>query len=113
MNDIIEIDVGGKIFKSHRSTLLSAPGSLLAKMFDPESGLPPAKLQQNGSYFIEGDPKIFGTILNFLRYKIIEAPGVSMASVRVGAVYFGIQEMVNQIDEEENKFREQKNEEQK
>ena len=67
MNDIIEIDVGGTIFKTYQSTLLFAPASLLAKMFDPESNLPPAKSQKNDVYFIEGDPKIFEIILHFLR----------------------------------------------
>ena len=41
MNDIIVLNVGGTKFETTRQTLLHDPASMLAKMFDPVSPLPP------------------------------------------------------------------------
>ena len=48
INEWIKLNVGGTKFETTRGTLTSAPNSLLAKMFDPDSDLPPAVLSDDG-----------------------------------------------------------------
>ena len=36
---IVDLDVGGTLFRTTKLTLLSDPNSMLAKMFDPSAGL--------------------------------------------------------------------------
>ena len=50
MNDLVKLDVGGTKFKTTRATLMSSPNSLLARMFDPDSDLPPASVSEDGTY---------------------------------------------------------------
>ena len=50
MNDLVKLDVGGTKFKTTRGTLTSSPNSLLAKMFDPDSDIPPAYDSEDGNY---------------------------------------------------------------
>merc|ERR1712126_240180 len=79
---VIDLDVGGTRFRTTRTTLLSDPDSMLAKMFDPEARLAPSVrcgalfssqaglaplVKIDGAYFIDRDPVYFRTVLNFLR----------------------------------------------
>ena len=50
MNDRIKLNVGGTKFETTRGTLTSFPNSLLARMFDPDSDLPPASVSKDGNY---------------------------------------------------------------
>ena len=52
MNDLVKLDVGGTKFKTTRGTLTSAPRSLLARMFDPDSDIPPASVSEDGNYLL-------------------------------------------------------------
>ena len=63
-NEIILLDIGGKLFKTYRDTLTSVKGSMLSSMF---SGQYKNKQQNDGSYFIDRDPKTFEIILSFYR----------------------------------------------
>ena len=42
MEEIVTLDVGGTLFSTTLTTLRQYPGSVLAAMFDPSSGRPPA-----------------------------------------------------------------------
>ena len=53
MNEWIKLNVGGTKFETTRGTLTSAPNSLLARMFDPDSDLPPAVLSDDGKYLLK------------------------------------------------------------
>ena len=66
---IITLDVGGKTFRTTRSTLVSCPDSLLAKMFDPDSDRPPAMVTKGGGHFLDVGPRYLGIILNWLRHR--------------------------------------------
>ena len=68
LNDWLKLNVDGQMFQTARSTLTSCPDSTLAKMFDPDSGLPPA-YSEDGVFFLDTDPDCFGVILNWLRIR--------------------------------------------
>lgn len=46
-----------------RATLLSEPASSLARMFQEDSEIPPAKLK-DGEFFLDLDPKCFEVVHN-------------------------------------------------
>jgi len=97
LTDFIRLDVGGQPFRTTLSTLLSCPGSLLANMFDPQSGFKPA-YSENGIFYLDADPKYFGIILNWLRYqKVIADSDTNLRNVAAVADYFGIVELVEKL----------------
>jgi len=64
-DDIVELNVGGRAFVTHRSTLLQAP--LLASMLgspEAEAALPH---DSEGRVFLDLDPDAFRAVLKFLR----------------------------------------------
>ena len=63
-NKII-LNVGGKRFETSRQTLTSVPDTYLASMFSGRFELAPDA--EDGSYFIDRDPKHFNLVLNYLR----------------------------------------------
>jgi len=94
----IKLNVGGQYFQTTLTTLLSCPDSLLAKMFDPESGLEPA-YSEDGVYFLDTNPKYFSVILDWLRYKKIMADSdVSLGNVIEAAKFFGLEELVQALE---------------
>ena len=128
VNSIINLNVGGKVFTTSLSTLLSEPGtSLLAKMFDPdgtvgESGLvAPAAKDREGNYFVDRNPAVFEVILEYLRTReLFDWPQIDRKRIRLEgkgwfkfhlndnfarfmsrkeADYFGLMSLVNLIDE--------------
>jgi len=97
LSDWMRLDVGGKPFRTTRSTLVSYPGSLLANMFDPKSGFKPA-YSENGIFYLDADPKYFGIILNWLRYnKVIADSDTNLSNVAVMADYFGIVDLAEKL----------------
>eukprot|EP00092_Neocalanus_flemingeri_P001705 GFUD01001820.1.p1 GENE.GFUD01001820.1~~GFUD01001820.1.p1 ORF type:complete len:139 (+),score=38.53 GFUD01001820.1:69-485(+) len=98
LTDWVTLDVGGRLISTYRSTLLSSPHSVLAKMFSPNSSLEPAKTH-NGHYSIDADPDIFSVILNWLRYqKVLLPTTLTCHSVSVVAEYFGLTDLVSQLN---------------
>ena len=98
MNDIITLNVGGRIMTTSRSTLLSDADSVLAKMFDPNSGLEPGKMV-DGAYFIDADPDSFQALLSWLRYRKVIFPTShkNYEGLSVVAEMYGIMDLVKQI----------------
>merc|ERR1719347_1039699 len=66
MTDWLKLNVGGTIFETSRATLTSHPTSSLARMFEPNSNLPPATITPDGVYLIDACPAGFSVILNWL-----------------------------------------------
>ena len=58
LNDVISLNVGGVSMATTRATLLSDPKSSLARMFQEDSEIPPAKIK-DGEFFLDLDPKCF------------------------------------------------------
>lgn len=97
--DIITLNVGGKLFTTTRMTLLSESESVIGRMFDLSSPIPPAKLI-NGAYFIDANPEVFEVILDFLRYKTVIIPSkIPVEAVLVQARYFGLDDLILQVSE--------------
>ena len=96
------MNVGGTIFQTTQGTLLSDQNSMLAKMFSTEkNGRISAIQDDSGAYFIDGCPKYFGIILNFLRRGVVEkGANVDLKFLRNEAEYFCIQGLVKLVDEE-------------
>jgi len=93
----IKLNVGGQPFLTTMETILSCPDSVLSKMFDPESGFEPAH-KENGVYFIDADPKYFGIILNWMRYRqIITGSEINLNAVAKIADYYGLVDLVEEI----------------
>lgn len=62
----IVLDVGGRRFKTTRNTLCKEPNSVLEAMFSGRHENA-ARLNDDGSFFIDGDGTYFQHILNYLR----------------------------------------------
>ena len=58
MDDWINLNVGGRLFECSRGTLISDTNSALARMFDKESGLSPARTA-DGVFCLDADPDCF------------------------------------------------------
>lgn len=63
-NDIVTINVGGKLFTTRKSTLTSYSSSILCAILN---GKHTVSYDKDGNIFIDRDPKLFEYILNYLR----------------------------------------------
>jgi len=72
--DMVEINVGGKVMTTRRSTLLLAKGTLLESIF---SGRWEQSLERDGAgrIFLDFSPAPFKALLSFLRARRIAEPG--------------------------------------
>ena len=96
--EIIRLNVGGRLMTTTRTTLIKHKDSLLEKMFQEDSPLPPARMV-DGGYFIDADPDVFCVILTWLRHGIIESKDVSMEHVGAAASFFGLVDLEKAIRE--------------
>lgn len=87
----VKLNVGGEIFETNASTILSTcPDSLLAALSTPTS---------HGSYpvFIDRDPEIFAVILNLLRTGRLTANSSGVFSKQElldEALYYGVESLI-------------------
>jgi hypothetical protein len=65
--DIVEINVGGRLFTTRLSTLQFDPDSMLAKLFDPASPFGPVDTDKDGRPFLDRDADGFALVLDYLR----------------------------------------------
>jgi len=97
--DIVTLNVGGRLFTTTRMTLTSEPESVLGRMFDLSSPIPPARLL-DGAFFLDANPDVFEVILDFLRYKSIILPAkLPLEAVLVQARYFGLDDFILRVAE--------------
>ena len=64
VQEVVELNVGGKLYTTSLQTLLKDPESLLAKYFDGTEKIPK---DANGKCFIDRDGILFSYVLEFLR----------------------------------------------
>nr|XP_002731340.1 PREDICTED: potassium voltage-gated channel subfamily D member 1-like [Saccoglossus kowalevskii] len=70
-NDLINLNVGGKIYTTSRSTLTRYPDSMLGAMFGGDF---PTRSDSNGNIVIDRDGELFRYVLNFLRNGNLRLP---------------------------------------
>lgn len=68
---IVELNVGGSVYTTSRTTLLSCPDSMLARMLESSVAIAVDNQQR---LFIDRDGPLFRYILNFLRDKRLNLP---------------------------------------
>ena len=103
MGDWIKLNVGGSLFETSRQTLTQVPDSLLGRMFDPDSSLPPAKMK-DGAFLIDASPGSFAVILHWLRCREVCLGEVTLESALSAANYFGLLELVETLSKKEKPF---------
>ena len=81
-DDIIEINAGGKIITTLRSTLTAVPDTMLANMFSGRWEESMVR-DNNGRIFLDEDPEFIEVIINFLRNKKREDPTKPARSPKV------------------------------
>ena len=97
LGDWIKLNVGGTLFETSRGTLTQEPDSLLGRMFDPDSSLPPARIQ-DGAFLIDASPGSFPVILHWLRHRDLALGEVTVEAALTAAKYFGLQGLVEALD---------------
>ena len=101
MGDWIKLNVGGHVFNTTRTTLMSEPNSMLGRMFDEDNEklLNPCQIQ-DGAFLIDRPPKYFEPILNYLRSgKMIIDQNINPEGVLEEARYFGMQSLIPKLEE--------------
>lgn len=98
MEDIIKVNVGGRIFVTTRCTLCHYPDSLLEQRFRPGSNLDtPGEI--DGIAFIDSDSEMFVHVLNFLRGNseyISQMCKADLLKLKGEADYYGLCSLVDE-----------------
>ena len=91
--NVINLNVGGRHFTTHLSTLTKYPNSMLAVMF---SGRHPVPIDPEGRCFIDVNGDVFSHILDFLRTEELP-PAKDALKVYKTALYFGLQDLADKL----------------
>lgn len=96
--EIIELNVGGQIYVTRHSTLLSVPNSFLWNMFQ-EHGSDQMTRDSKGRYFIDRDGFLFRYILDYLRDKNLALPDYfrERASLQKEAEFFQLPDLARRL----------------
>ena len=99
MSNWVKLNVGGQIFQTTKTTLLSEPDSMLSRMFAEDRLLAPCHMEEN-AYLIDRSPKYFEPLLHYLRSgKIIIDPNINPEGVLEEAKYYGIHSVIPHLEE--------------
>lgn len=98
--EILELNVGGKVFVTTRSTLTRVPDSMLAAMF---SGRHPVCRGPDGRFFIDNDGSGFHVVLDYLRHGklIVEDAELHFLKrrLRCDAEFYCLPELAKELQE--------------
>lgn len=96
-SDMIEFNVGGFVYTTSRTTIMSYQDSMLARMC---SGLMPTATDTNGRIFIDRDGPLFRYILNYLRDKRLNLPDnfAEYTQLRQEADFYRIEPIISDLD---------------
>uniref|UniRef100_A0A8B9GTB5 Potassium channel tetramerization domain containing 12 n=1 Tax=Astyanax mexicanus TaxID=7994 RepID=A0A8B9GTB5_ASTMX len=96
--ELVELNVGGQVYVTRRSTLVSVPDSLLGRMFGQQS---PAELSTDtkGRFFLDRDGFLFRYILDYLRDGNLVLPDYfrERAGLRREAEFFQLRELARRL----------------
>ena len=112
LDAVLEINVGGRVFVTRRSTLAAVRGSRLAHLFGENSpAFLTASRDQNGRVFLDRDADTFAHVLDYLRRAgqlVGEFSRAALARLREDAEHFGLPGLVAEIDAAEQQMRQPK-----
>ena len=96
---ILELDVGGQLFKTNIQTLCKYPDSMLCAMFShTDSGMTPMPKTEKGHFFLDADPIYFRVVLNWLRLgKITLELKRHLKGTMALAEYFGLDKLTEEL----------------
>ncbi|KAA0722228.1 BTB/POZ domain-containing protein KCTD12 [Triplophysa tibetana] len=96
--EIIELNVGGQVYVTRHSTLLSVPNSLLWTMFGQKKP-PELTTDSKGRFFLDRDGFLFRYVLDYLRDQTLVLPDYfkEKASLLKEAEYFQLQELARRL----------------
>ncbi|XP_066488707.1 BTB/POZ domain-containing protein KCTD8 [Tiliqua scincoides] len=95
--EVVELNVGGQVYVTRHSTLLSVPDSTLARMFSPRRSAPrELPRDSRARFFIDRDGFLFRYVLDYLRDKQLALPEHFPEKERLlhEAEYFQLAELV-------------------
>ncbi|XP_042884715.1 SH3KBP1-binding protein 1-like isoform X5 [Penaeus japonicus] len=92
--DIINLNVGGQRFSTSRHTLTWVPDTFFTSLL---SGRISTLRDESGAIFIDRDPSLFSTILNYLRTRDLNISIVDISALRHEAEYYGIAPLVKRL----------------
>ncbi|XP_073405396.1 SH3KBP1-binding protein 1 [Dendrobates tinctorius] len=92
--DVIHLNVGGKRFSTSRQTLTWVSDSFFSSLL---SGRISSLKDETGAIFIDRDPTVFASILNFLRTKELDTRGVNSSLLLHEAEFYGITPLVRRL----------------
>ncbi|MCL4129101.1 UNVERIFIED_CONTAM: hypothetical protein GTU68_024613 [Idotea baltica] len=98
----LSLNVGGRIYTTTRSTLVSKePNSMLSRMFggSGDDHLTPSRRDASGAYLIDRSYVYFQPLLNYLRTgTLIIDPGINPEGVLEEAKFYGLESIVNELE---------------
>ncbi|KAH0630755.1 hypothetical protein JD844_003944 [Phrynosoma platyrhinos] len=96
--EIVELNVGGQVYITRHSTLVSVPGSLLWEMFTQKSSRSLAR-DSRGRFFVDRDGFLFRYILDFMRDQELVLPEhfPERGRLQREAEYFKLPELVKSL----------------
>ena len=91
-SQVVELNIGGCLFTTTRSTLCKFPESMLATMFSSTADIPPAHTDSQGRFFIDRDGSRFADVLAFLREEPVTIPSTAKerAAMSAEASYYQV-----------------------
>ncbi|XP_029026826.1 SH3KBP1-binding protein 1 [Betta splendens] len=92
--DIVHLNVGGKRFSTSRQTLTWVPDSFFSSLL---SGRISTLKDETGAIFIDRDPSLFASILNFLRTKELHPRSINVHMLMHEAEFYGITPLVRKL----------------
>ena len=89
-SQVVELNVGGHLYTTTKTTLCKVEDSMLAKMFSGD--LPPAYRDSQGRFFLDRDGSRFATVLTYLRGDPVDIPvnAKERSALRTEASYYQV-----------------------